>query len=219
MCPTQPGTRPYGVCTESVRVWSECLCSPRTLHGSGSDSTRTRMAHQAEHPPKLGPSAVHTESVRIRWGSVKTSTSALLQMCLPLPYPSSQSWLSASGMRGTSTTTGLQPALLHLQHRTVSHCGRHLSSLQCWIGGCTTSTCLLQLCERTLPYNGHVSSLRTTLVPIHLQSVGALAPTPPKQLHPFPPHHSWCGVGGPPACAHPCHIDSHQGRKCTSYIC
>jgi hypothetical protein len=42
------------------------------------------------------------------------SASALLQMCLPLPYPSSQLWFSASGMRGTFTMTGLQPVLLCL---------------------------------------------------------------------------------------------------------
>jgi hypothetical protein len=63
MCPTQPGTRPYGVRTESVRVWSKCLCSPWTLHGPGSDSTQMQMARQAEHPPKLGPSAVRAQSV------------------------------------------------------------------------------------------------------------------------------------------------------------
>jgi hypothetical protein len=42
------------------------------------------------------------------------SVFALSQTCLPLPYPSSQLWLSTSGMRGTSMTTGLQPVLLHL---------------------------------------------------------------------------------------------------------
>jgi hypothetical protein len=47
------------------------------------------------------------------------STSALLQTCLPLPYPSSQSQPSASGMRGTSTTTGLQLVLLRL---TMPNC-------------------------------------------------------------------------------------------------
>jgi hypothetical protein len=36
-----------------------------------------------------------------------------------LAYPSSQSWLSASGMRGTSTTTGLQLVLLCL---TMPNC-------------------------------------------------------------------------------------------------
>jgi hypothetical protein len=80
-------------------------------------------------------------------------------------------------------------------------------------------TCLLQLHKRALSKNGHVSPLGTTLVPIHLQSVGALAPTPPKQQCPFPPHHSWCGFGGPSTCAHPCHIGSHQGRTCASHIC
>jgi hypothetical protein len=40
--------------------------------------------------------------------------SVLSQTHLPLPYPSSQLWCPASGMRGTSTTTGLQPVLLHL---------------------------------------------------------------------------------------------------------
>jgi hypothetical protein len=39
--------------------------------------------------------------------------------CLPLPYPSNQLWLSTSGMRGTSTTTGLQPVLLGL---TMPNC-------------------------------------------------------------------------------------------------
>jgi hypothetical protein len=42
------------------------------------------------------------------------NTSALSQTHPPLPYPSSQSWLSTSGMRGTSMTTGLQPVLLRL---------------------------------------------------------------------------------------------------------
>jgi hypothetical protein len=37
---------------------------------------------------------------------------ALSQTCLPLPYPSSELRLSTSGMRGTSTTTGLQPVSL-----------------------------------------------------------------------------------------------------------
>jgi hypothetical protein len=41
------------------------------------------------------------------------------QMCLPLPYPSSQLWPSASGMRGTFTMTGLQPVLLRL---TMPNC-------------------------------------------------------------------------------------------------
>jgi hypothetical protein len=39
---------------------------------------------------------------------------------------------------------------------------------------------LLRLRKRAPPHHGHVSPLRTTLVPFHLQSVGALAPTPPK---------------------------------------
>jgi hypothetical protein len=57
---------------------------------------------------------------------------------------------------------------------------QHLSGLQRWFGGRMSSTCLLQLCKRALLNNGCISSLGTTLVPIHLQSVGALAPTPPK---------------------------------------
>jgi hypothetical protein len=42
------------------------------------------------------------------------SASASLQTHLPLPYPSSQLRLSASGMRGTSMTSGLQPVFVHL---------------------------------------------------------------------------------------------------------
>jgi hypothetical protein len=47
------------------------------------------------------------------------SASALLQTHLPHPYPSSQLRLSASGMRGTSMMTGLQPVFLRL---TTSNC-------------------------------------------------------------------------------------------------
>jgi hypothetical protein len=53
------------------------------------------------------------------WPPTLLSACALLQTCLPLPYPSSQSQLSTSGMRGTSTMTGLQPVLLHL---TMPNC-------------------------------------------------------------------------------------------------
>jgi hypothetical protein len=42
------------------------------------------------------------------------STCALSQTHLPLPYPSSQSQLSISGMRGTYMMTGLWPVLLCL---------------------------------------------------------------------------------------------------------
>jgi hypothetical protein len=64
--------------------------------------------------------------------------------------------------------------------QTASNCRWHLSGLQCWFGRCMSGTCLLQLCKRALFNNGCVSSLGTTLVPIHLQSVGVLALTPPK---------------------------------------
>jgi hypothetical protein len=48
------------------------------------------------------------------WPPTLPSTCALSQTHLPLPYPSSQSQPSASGMRGTSMTTGLQLVLLCL---------------------------------------------------------------------------------------------------------
>jgi hypothetical protein len=48
------------------------------------------------------------------WPPTPHSTSALSEMCLHLPYPSSQSWLSTSGMRGTSMTTGQHLVLLCL---------------------------------------------------------------------------------------------------------
>jgi hypothetical protein len=50
----------------------------------------------------------------LMWPPTLPSMCALSLTCLPLPYPSSQSQLSASGTKGTSMTTGQQPVLPHL---------------------------------------------------------------------------------------------------------
>jgi hypothetical protein len=54
------------------------------------------------------------------------------------------------------------------QHQTASNCRWDLSGLQCWFGGCTSGTCLLQLLECAPSHYGHISSLGTTLVLFHL---------------------------------------------------
>jgi hypothetical protein len=53
------------------------------------------------------------------------SVCALSLTCLPPPYPSNQLWLSTSGMRETSMTTGLLPALPRLMT---------LNCKQLWMG-------------------------------------------------------------------------------------
>jgi hypothetical protein len=78
------------------------------------------------------------------WPPTPPSTSVLLQTHLPLPYPSSQLRLSASGMRGTSTTTGLQPVLLRL---TTPNCK------QSWMASVKPTMLVWRM------YNKYMSSL------------------------------------------------------------
>jgi hypothetical protein len=108
------------------------------------------------------------------------STSALLQTRLPLPYPSSQLRLSASGMRGTSMTTGLRPVFLHL---TTPNCE------QLWTGSVKPTMLVWRMYDKymsSLTLQTRSTSQWTRLTtwdntrPFHLQSVGALALTPPK---------------------------------------
>jgi hypothetical protein len=59
------------------------------------------------------------DQIKLVHGSVDVASLSPQRECIitnasTLPYPSSQLWLSVSGMRGTSTVTGLQPVLLHL---------------------------------------------------------------------------------------------------------
>jgi hypothetical protein len=55
----------------------------------------------------------------LMWPPTHPSACVLSLTCLPLPYPSSQLWLSTSGMRGTPIMTGQLPVLLHL---TILNC-------------------------------------------------------------------------------------------------
>jgi hypothetical protein len=111
------------------------------------------------------------DRINLLHGSVDVASHSPQHICIVTdmstpPYPSSQSWLSASGMRGTSTTTGLQPVLLRLttpnceQSRTGSvkptmlvwrMYNKYMSSLTLQTRSASQWTCLI-IRDNTCPF-------------------------------------------------------------------